>query len=174
MGYSPWEMLEDPGFWFSRLHPEDAKRVKDQVFPLLEQGGGTLEYRFRHRGGNYIWVQDTFKVMRDDAGRTLEVVGSWADISNLKQAEQVMSERMAVHARPARARRCQSVGHIHHSDFGQSCVYVRQRQSEIDYGICTLGDARRSEVLGEASPSRGCPAGARRGRQADRHWRRGA
>ena len=94
MGYSPWEMLEDPGFWFSRLHPEDAKRVKDQVFPLLEQGGGTLEYRFRHRGGNYIWVQDTFKVMRDDAGRTLEVVGSWADISNLKRAEQVMSERM--------------------------------------------------------------------------------
>jgi PAS domain S-box-containing protein len=94
MGYSPWEMLEDPGFWFSRLHPEDAKRVKDQVFPLLEQGGGTLEYRFRHRGGNYIWVQDTFKVMRDDAGRTLEVVGSWADISNLKRAEQVMTERM--------------------------------------------------------------------------------
>jgi adenylate cyclase len=94
MGYSPWEMLEDPGFWFSRLHPEDAKRVKEQVFPLLEKGGGTLEYRFRHRGGNYIWVQDTFKVMRDDAGRTLEVVGSWADISNLKRAEQVMTERM--------------------------------------------------------------------------------
>ena len=68
--------------------------MKDQVFPLLEQGGGTLEYRFRHRGGNYIWVQDTFKVMRDDAGRTLEVVGSWADISNLKRAEQVMTERM--------------------------------------------------------------------------------
>ena len=32
--------------------------------------------------------------MRDDAGRTLEVVGSWADISNLKRAEQVMTERM--------------------------------------------------------------------------------
>jgi hypothetical protein len=24
IGFSPWEMLEDPGFWFSRLHPEDA------------------------------------------------------------------------------------------------------------------------------------------------------
>ena len=96
MGYSPWEMLEDPGFWFSRLHPEDAKRVTDQVGALLAKGGGTLEYRFRHRGGNYIWVQDTFKVMRDDAGRTLEVVGSWADISDLKRAEQVMTERMVV------------------------------------------------------------------------------
>ena len=95
MGYAPWEMLEDPEFWSSRLHPEDAKRVFNELFPLIGKGGGSLQYRFRHRGGNYLWVQDTFKVMHDDAGRPLEIVGSWADISNLKRAEQVMSERLA-------------------------------------------------------------------------------
>ena len=41
MGFSAWEMLEDPGFWLSRLHPEDAPRVKKEVHPLLDQGGGT-------------------------------------------------------------------------------------------------------------------------------------
>ena len=96
MGFSPWEMLESPKFWSSRLHPEDAKRVLDEVFPLIEQGGGTLEYRFRHRDGHYVWIQDTFKVMRDEAGRPFEVVGSWADISYHKQAQQALGERMAV------------------------------------------------------------------------------
>ena len=95
MGFSPWEMLEDPGFWFSRLHPEDATRVAAEMGPLIERGGGTLEYRFRNRAGNYIWIQDTFRVIRGDAG-PLEIVGSWADISYHKQAQQALGERMAI------------------------------------------------------------------------------
>jgi PAS domain S-box-containing protein len=96
MGFAAWEMLDDPDFWSARLHPEDRKRVFDEMFPLIEHGGGTVEYRFRHRSGNYIWIQDTFKVVHDDQGRPLEIVGSWADISDRKQAEQALGERMAV------------------------------------------------------------------------------
>ena len=96
MGFSPWEMLEDPKFWSSRLHPEDAKRVLDEIDPLIKQGGGSVEYRFRHRDGHYIWIQDTFKVMHDEAGRPSELVGSWADISYHKQAQQALGDRMAV------------------------------------------------------------------------------
>ncbi len=96
MGFSPWEMLEDPKFWSKRLHSEDAQRVFDDMFPLIEQGGGTVEYRFRHRKGHYVWIQDTFTVMRDAAGNPVEIVGSWADISDRKRAEQALGERMAV------------------------------------------------------------------------------
>jgi adenylate cyclase len=96
MGFSPWEMLEDPGFWFSRLHPEDASRVAAEMGSLIERGGGALEYRFRNRAGNYIWIQDTFRVIRGEGGRPLELVGSWADISYHKQAEQALGERMAI------------------------------------------------------------------------------
>ncbi len=87
MGYTPREMLDDPNFWPSRLHPEDAPRVFDEVFRLIEQGGGTVEYRFRHREEHFLWIQDTFKVIYDDAGRPLEIVGSWADINDRKLAE---------------------------------------------------------------------------------------
>ncbi|MCW2238981.1 PAS domain-containing protein [Azospirillum canadense] len=96
MGFAPWEMLEDRDFWSKRLHPEDAKRVFEEMAPLIEQGGGAIEYRFRHRDGHYVWIQDTFKVVRDDAGRPLEIVGSWANISDRKQAEQALGERMAL------------------------------------------------------------------------------
>src|SRR5262245_30592215 len=96
MGFSAWEMLEDKDFWTVRLHPEDAPRVFSEMGPLVEKRGGTLEYRFRHRDGHYIWIQDTFRVIEDDQGRALEIVGSWADISGRKQAELALGQRMAL------------------------------------------------------------------------------
>ncbi len=88
MGYTPEEMTTDPKGWPDHLHPDDAPRVFDEMPPLIERGGGTVEYRFRHRDGHYIWIQDTFKVVYDDAGHPLELVGAWADITKRKQAEQ--------------------------------------------------------------------------------------
>jgi PAS domain S-box-containing protein len=96
MGFSAWEMLEDKDFWTVRLHPDDAKQVFEEMAPLIEKGGGTIEYRFRHRDGHYIWIQDTFRVIHDAQGRPSEIVGSWADISDRKQAEEALGERMAV------------------------------------------------------------------------------
>jgi len=96
MGFSAWEMLEDRDFWTVRLHPDDAPRVFKEMAPLVARGGGALEYRFRHRNGHYIWVQDTFRLIHDDQGRPSEIVGSWADISDRKQAEQALGQRMAL------------------------------------------------------------------------------
>jgi PAS domain S-box-containing protein len=96
LGFSPWEMVEDPAFWLSRLHPDDARRVMPEMHALIKQGGGTTEYRLRNRNENYIWIRDTFRVINDDRGQPLELVGSWADISYHKQAEQALGERMAV------------------------------------------------------------------------------
>src|SRR5262249_10411097 len=88
MGYSPIEMTTDPKCWPDHLHPDDAARVIEEMSPLIEKGGGTLDYRFRHRDGHYIWIQDAFKVINDENGHPLELVGAWADISQSKSAEQ--------------------------------------------------------------------------------------
>jgi PAS domain S-box-containing protein len=96
MGFSPWEMIEEPGFWFSRLHPDDASRILPEMQSLINRGGGTTEYRLRNRDRNYIWIRDTFRVVHDDRGRPLELVGSWEDISYHKHAEQALGERTAV------------------------------------------------------------------------------
>ena len=88
MGYRPQEMLDDPKFWSNHLHPEDAPRVFADFDRLIDQGGGTVEYRFRHREGHYIWIQDALKVISDEAGRPVEIVGSWADFTERKRAEE--------------------------------------------------------------------------------------
>ena len=93
---SEWEMLEDQDFWVKRLHPDDAPKLFAKMAPLVEQGGGTIEYRFRHRDGHYVSIQDTFRVVRDDTGAASEIVGSWADITHRKQVERALGERMAL------------------------------------------------------------------------------
>jgi adenylate cyclase len=87
MGYLPWEMRDNPAFWAKHVHPDDAERVFGEVKQLIDQGGGTVEYRFRHRRGHYVWVQDSFTVVPDKDGRPKDVVGSWADISDRKRTE---------------------------------------------------------------------------------------
>ena len=87
MGYAPWEMRDDKKFWVKRLHPEDSARVFGEMDGLIKQGSGSLEYRFRHRDGYYIWIQDTFTVTHDADGKPKEIVGSWADVSDRKRVE---------------------------------------------------------------------------------------
>jgi PAS domain S-box-containing protein len=87
MGYAPWEMREDSKFWLKRLHPEDSSRVFHELATLIGQGGGTIEYRFRHRRGHYIWIQDTFTTTKNKDGTPKELIGSWADITDRKKIE---------------------------------------------------------------------------------------
>jgi class 3 adenylate cyclase len=80
-------MRDDKKFWVKRLHPQDAERVFAEMDQIIRQGKGVVEYRFRHRDGHYIWIQDTFSVTHDDDGKPKEIVGSWADISDRKRIE---------------------------------------------------------------------------------------
>ena len=87
LGYSRTEYLENPKFWEACVHPDDSERVKKSIPRLWEEGRLTQEYRFRRKDGNYTWVNDDMKLVRDDNGKPREVVGSWSDISERKEAE---------------------------------------------------------------------------------------
>jgi adenylate cyclase len=95
MGYAPWEMRDDPKFWSKRVHPDDAAAIFSSMDKLVGKGGGAIEYRFRHRRGHFIWVQDTFSVKCDKDGQPKELVGSWADITDRKQIEGEMTRLAA-------------------------------------------------------------------------------
>lgn len=46
-----------------------------------------LEYRFRHKNGQYRWLQDQFTVIRNAAGEPGAWIGSVSDITERKRAE---------------------------------------------------------------------------------------
>lgn len=77
--------------WIESVHPAD----RDRVLAAIEaQNSGTLafsilEYRERHRDGNWIWIESRSSVLeRDPSGGATRVVGTDADITDRKAAEQ--------------------------------------------------------------------------------------
>jgi PAS domain S-box-containing protein len=93
LGYENSEFLADPSFWSHQIHPADRDRIFADLSKLFERGWHVYEYRFRHQNGNYIWVRDELKLIRDTAGEPLEIIGYWSDVTDRKQSEQTMHEQ---------------------------------------------------------------------------------
>ena len=87
LGYTQREMRDDPDFWTSHIHPQDQRRVVSEVFGSDTKGRRKPGYRFRHRRRALSLVPGSFKTVLDEAGQPVEIVGSWADITQRKLAE---------------------------------------------------------------------------------------
>lgn len=87
-GYERTELIVNPDFWLDHLHPGDRERVQAELRRLIDEGvdAHALEYRVRHRDGNYRWIYDSFRVIRNSVGAALEVVGAWMDVSERRAA----------------------------------------------------------------------------------------
>jgi PAS domain S-box-containing protein len=92
-GYEPRQFTEDVDFWASRIHPEDASYLFADLHQLFDLGHNIHEYRFQHQDGHYLWVRDELTLIRDDAGKPLEIVGYWIDITDRKRVEESLKER---------------------------------------------------------------------------------
>ncbi|MBW4591756.1 MAG: PAS domain S-box protein [Brasilonema angustatum HA4187-MV1] len=88
LGYEAHKFTADSSFWASYIHPEDLQQVFVAMSKLLEQGHNSHEYRFLHKNGTYRWMYDQAKLVRDEAGEPLEIVGYWLDITERKQLEE--------------------------------------------------------------------------------------
>jgi len=90
IGYQSYEIITSPNFWKNHIHPDDAQRVFAELPSLFKKGEHIHEYRFQHKNGNYVWMHDRLRLMRDTAGKPIEIVGTWMDITERKQAEQAL------------------------------------------------------------------------------------
>lgn len=95
LGYPPKQFLDDPGFWASKIHPDDQSHVFSALPELLKKGSGLHEYRFLHADGSYRWMRDQFRILKNETGHDVEIIGSWQDISDLKQTEQALKRSEA-------------------------------------------------------------------------------
>jgi adenylate cyclase len=87
LGYDVEEALA-PNWWIDCLHPEDRASAIEKTSVLMTEGHLVQEYRFRSKGGHYLWMQDEASLLRDADGRPKEIIGFWTNISELKQAEE--------------------------------------------------------------------------------------
>lgn len=81
---------------FSFLHPDDIKKILDQINLAHSQKRNSFkyDYRARHKDGHYIWVEDMINAEYDDLGNHLRSVIHSRDISERKQMEQIKEARL--------------------------------------------------------------------------------
>ncbi|GAB4203455.1 MAG: hypothetical protein Fur006_57790 [Coleofasciculaceae cyanobacterium] len=92
LGYEAREVLEDSQFWADRIHPDDVERILSELEKVGEQPYYSHEYRFRRADGTYCWLFAQLRLMRDEAGKPLEILGYLIDISDRKRTEAAQQE----------------------------------------------------------------------------------
>ena len=95
-GHMPAECVE-PGWWIAGLHPDDRAEAVQRLSRVLETGHARQQYRFKNKSGDWRWLSDDLRVVRDEEGRPTALVGSWSDVTESRTLrEQLMiSDRMA-------------------------------------------------------------------------------
>ncbi|HWH90075.1 MAG TPA: ATP-binding protein [Pseudomonas sp.] len=73
-----------------RVHPEDRELYFQRNRQLLREGSARARYRLRDSRGDYHWLLDEAKLLRNELGLPVEVVGLWLDVTDATlAAEQV-------------------------------------------------------------------------------------
>ncbi len=76
----------------SRIHPDDIPIIETALVHARETGKGKLEYRFRHKDGEYRWMADYVTVVNDEMGVPMYRSGILRDITDRKKNEQALRE----------------------------------------------------------------------------------
>lgn len=87
MGYEPERFTDNPDFWLNKIHPDDKQRVMDNLPRLFEHDKHNHEYRFRKPNGGYRWMYDESRLVRNEQGEPVEIIGYWADVTERKEME---------------------------------------------------------------------------------------
>jgi len=93
-GYTPEEMKAFPiDIILDLIHPKDLSEVNRIIAESMSGMAGTayqLEYRFRHKKGEYVWLLDRFIIMEDVEGNIATRIGCVEDITDRKQLKMAL------------------------------------------------------------------------------------
>jgi len=87
--YDDLELPHDYDSWASRIHPDDYERVQDALKAHIEEGKEyNVDYRHRHKSGKFRWQNSKGKVIFDDDGKPIRMVGCIRDITEKKKTDE--------------------------------------------------------------------------------------
>lgn len=85
-GFDAVEALR-PDWWSNQINPEDHDQVVKEMARLFEKGRLVQEYQFRRKDGSLFWMRDEQRLLHNESGVPVEIVGSWSDITERKSLE---------------------------------------------------------------------------------------
>jgi PAS domain S-box-containing protein len=90
LGYQEEEFRNDLHEWEIRLHPEDQERVTKSLRAYLPNPRPFYEvqYRLKHKDGDYRWMLARAEVLRDVGERPIRVLGCQLDLTERNRTEE--------------------------------------------------------------------------------------
>lgn len=90
LGWLPHEVGQGIESWSKLGHPDDDLHTILKVFSEGRHNDDRFvhEYRVRHKLGHYVWVLDSGRVYRNDAGEVTRLAGATVDVTHRKKVEQ--------------------------------------------------------------------------------------
>ena len=90
-GRAPDEPEGTPEEFFASVHPEDRPFIRQAINRAVNEGAPyEAEFRITHPNGRIRWVRGKGKVLSDDEGNQLRMIGLNADITEQKQAQEAL------------------------------------------------------------------------------------
>ncbi|OYQ19044.1 PAS domain-containing sensor histidine kinase [Pseudomonas mandelii] len=74
------------------VHPDDRDLYFQRTRQLLREGSVRSRYRVQNKQGDYHWLLDEAKLLRDDLGVPVEAVGLWLDVTEATLAAQQVKD----------------------------------------------------------------------------------
>jgi two-component system sensor histidine kinase/response regulator len=141
-GYRLEEVGEEARWWEERIHPEDRERVLSNIDVAVQNGEEmwSQEYRFRRADGAYSTVVDRAYLVRDAEGRAVRMIGSIADITERKRAEEELKES---------AGRFRST--FENAPIGMALVSLDNRYLRVNQAFCDMLGYSQEELLSSRS-----------------------
>lgn len=103
-GFLAEQVAPTAKWWYERIHPDDRERVTHSIHSAVDAGRSDWndEYRFLRADGSPAYVFDRGRIVRDEHGKPVRMVGSMQDLTERKQAERTR-ERLLEEAQVARS-----------------------------------------------------------------------
>ncbi|WP_340643808.1 PAS domain S-box protein [Phenylobacterium sp.] len=144
LGYEPEELIGQlPA---SLLHPEDMARFDAAMKGL---SGGVIDaatdraHRYRAKSGDWIWLEGNPQLLRDNAGRPVEIINAFRDVTGRKQAE---AELVAAQIRQ-QVQHNQFENAFHHAPIGMALVGLDGGFLRLNRAFCDIVGYPVTELL---------------------------
>jgi PAS domain S-box-containing protein len=98
-GYSLEEVPETVEWWSARIHAEDRPHVEEELRHATGQARDFFgEYRFRGKDDGYFHVLDRGRILRDEAGRPVRMVGIIENVTEIKRLQEEFRQSQKMEA----------------------------------------------------------------------------